>query len=75
MLSSWKKIKISTILLSLHNIIVIIINLFGQEFNVSECSAQWKIFVIACAFDTVFLMAVIVVACHYQFKLLTYAFD
>ena len=28
------------------------INLFRQEFNVSVCSAQRKIFVITCVFDT-----------------------
>ena len=45
------------------------INLFRQEFNVSVCSAQRKIFVITCVFDTMqfdnllhfFLIAAIVV--------------
>ena len=30
---------------------VIIINLFGQVFNVSVCSEHQKVFAIACAFD------------------------
>ena len=39
-------------LLLIHDIIIIIIiNLFRQESNVSMCSAQWKIFVITCVFD------------------------
>ena len=36
---------------SIHNSIIIIINLFRQVFNVSVCSAGQKIFVIACVFD------------------------
>ena len=55
-LAAGKKIKICTILLSLHNIIMIIINLFGQVFNVSKCYAQWKIFVIACVFDIMYIV-------------------
>ena len=49
-----EKFKISTTLLSIHNIIILCfctINLFRQVFNVSVCSAQPKIFAIACAFD------------------------
>ena len=42
----------STTLLLIHDIIIsIIINLCRQEFNVSVCSAQLKIFVITCVFD------------------------
>ena len=51
MLGSWKKFKISITLLSIHNIIVVIANLFRQVFNVLVCSAQRDIFVIACVFD------------------------
>ena len=49
-LTAGKK-KIGTALLSIHNIIIIIINLFRQVFNVSVWSAQRKIFVTACIFD------------------------
>ena len=39
-------------LLLIHDIIIIIIiNLFRQESNVSVCFGQWKIFVITCVFD------------------------
>ena len=51
MLGSSKKFKVSAALLSIQNIIIIIINFFRQVFNVSVCSAQQKIFAIACAFD------------------------
>ena len=51
---------------------IIIINLFLQEFNVSGCSAQWKFFVITCVFDIMqfdnllqfFLITAIAVAPH-----------
>ena len=77
MLSSSKRFKISAALLSIHNIIIIAINLFRQVFNVSVCYAQQEIFVIACAFDIMqcdnmlqkFLIAVIAVARHYQREL------
>ena len=80
MLGSWKKFKISITLLSIHNIIVVIANLFRQAFNVLVCSAQRDIFVIACVFDIMkffttcydnFLITVIAVAHHYQRESLT----
>ena len=64
MLDSWKRFRISAALLSKHNIIIII-NLFRQVFNVSVCSAQRKIFVIAYMLQF-FLIAVFAVARHYQ---------
>ena len=48
MLGGWRT---STILLLIHKIIIIITNLFRQVFNVSVCSAQRKIFVIARVFE------------------------
>ena len=57
----------------MHNIvIIIIINIFCQEFNVSVCSAQQKTFVITCVFDIMqfdnllqlLLIAAIAVAPH-----------
>ena len=42
---SWERFKISTALLSIHNIVII--NLFRQVFNVSVRSAHRKIFLIA----------------------------
>ena len=51
---------------------IIIIDLFHQEFNVSVCSAQQKILVITCVFDImqfdnllqIFLIAAITVTRH-----------
>ena len=65
-------------LLSIPNIIIIVMNIFCQVFNVSVCSAQQKIFVTACTFDMCnlttcyknLLIAVITVARYYQRELL-----
>ena len=46
-----KKIKISTTLLSIHNVIIININLFSQVINISVCSAERKIFVVVFVLD------------------------
>ena len=71
MLDSCLKFQISTTLLSIHNIIVIIINNLCQIFNVSACSEERKIFVITSVFDIMqfdnmlqffFLIVAIVVA-------------
>ena len=51
-LTAVQKLQISATLLLIHDIIIIIIiNLFRQEFNESVCSGHWKIFVITCIFD------------------------
>ena len=52
--------------------IVIIMNIFCQEFNISVCSAQRKLFLVLCYSDIIqfdnllqmFLIAVIAVASH-----------
>ena len=41
-LGAGKKIKVSTILLSLHSVMIIITNLFHWVFNISVCSLQSK---------------------------------
>ena len=51
MLDSCYKFQISTIILSIHNIVIIIINNYRHEINVSLCSAQRKIFVSTCVSD------------------------
>ena len=66
MLDSWKRFKISTALLSVHNIMII--NLFRQAFNVPKCSAQRKIFVIGYMLQ-ISLIAVIAIVLHYQREL------
>ena len=49
-LGAGKKIKISTILLSLHSVMIIITNLFHWVFNISVFPCSRKT-VIACVFD------------------------
>ena len=73
MFDSCQKFQIKTILLLIHEIIIIIIRyFFHQEFNVLVCSAKQKIFVITFVFDIMqfdnllqfFLIAAIAVARH-----------
>ena len=66
-LARWKKFKISTTLSSIHNVIIIIINLFHQVFNVLVCSTQRKIFVITRVFEIMqFDMLQIFFNCSYR---------
>ena len=77
MLDTSKKLKINTTLLSIHKMMIITKNLFCQVINISVCSTEQKISVIAFDFDIMqfghmlhFCLIAVIGTCHYQRELL-----
>ena len=77
MLDTSKKLKINTTLLSIHKMMIITKNLFCQVINISVCSTEQKISVIAFDFDIMqfghmlhFRLIAVIGICHYQRELL-----